>query len=140
MVADVPEFGQRAERYGSLMVGLLIGYLVAAICLVALQTLPLNREMRGLLHPEPFRRAGLIMPLAPDYQLVALSQLTKQSGRLPWEGEKRASPITALEQSELYLQIDLPIRYAVWREMLQTWNVVPFAPKDSELYTSRGQE
>lgn len=116
VIGQAQQLSRGVEWAGSWLFGGLAGYILAAFVLIAAQTLPLGRNFGGLLEPEAELRAGPIMALAPDYQLLSLVEYAcvprNALSGAPWaiSGPLASAEFTSGPWSSF------PARYAVWRE------------------------
>ena len=118
-MGEAPEFKDNVETAGRYLFGFLAGYTAAAVVLVAVHTFPGGRDFKGYFPPEPAFRAGPIMRIAPDYQLLTLADYVCNPGHpisgAPW---RLRGPFASPEiQNGNYNSF--PLRYCVWREMVK---------------------
>lgn len=119
-VGKTPELGRLWETAGCWVIGGLAGYVLAAFLLTVVHILPGSRDFRGTFMPEVHRRIGPVMTIAPDYQFLAFVEYTCSprsafTGR-PWQ---LGRPVVSAGIEEGHWA-SFPIRYAVWREDLES--------------------
>ncbi|MCA9193463.1 MAG: hypothetical protein KDB03_16940 [Planctomycetales bacterium] len=114
-----PQFGQKTEIVGRTAAAVLTGYLLASFLLALLHTVPTqSRKICGILEPDPAKRSGLVMRLAPDYQFLGLVEYTTfphaaLTGK-PWQLQR---PLVSAN-IERGRWGSYPVRYLLWREEL----------------------
>lgn len=118
-LGHTPAFNDKVETIGRYLFGFLTGYTAAAIVLVAVHTFPGGRDFKGYFPPEPALRAGPIMRIAPDYQLLTVADYVCNPGHpisgSPW---RPRGPFASSEiQNGDYNSF--PLRYCVWRDMVK---------------------
>lgn len=124
LLPDAPEMARRVETIGGWICSAFAGYLFASFLLVALQTFPAPREYWGAFAPEAHRRPGPIMALAPDYQFLALAEITCEHALVPLGGDWRLGRPVISADVEGGRWSSFPVRYAIWRELHQwRWGV-----------------
>lgn len=112
---------------------LLAGYTLAAFLLTSLHAFPSTRDFGGVFPPERALRAGPIMSLGPDYQLLTLTEYTclprSPVTGIPWQPD---GPLVETKmQGNRWASF--PNRYAIWREginILVYGEDVPFGSDD----------
>ncbi|RMF43783.1 MAG: hypothetical protein D6753_04250 [Planctomycetota bacterium] len=128
----LPELSGRAAAVAKWMVSILAGYLFAAFLLTLTYTLPVDRDMGGILPLEAHLRHGPIVRMAPDYQFLSLAEWVT-GRRSPWTGQpwRLGGP---LANTDIYAGRweSFPARYALWRDMLKYF----FAMTDPEAYSA----
>lgn len=90
------------------------GCVIAAFLFAAVHAFPASRDFGGYFPPEPDRRAGPLMQLAPDYQwLKFTAHVSRDVFPIPGQKSEFAKPKLSNTHS-------FPGRYALWREQFGT--------------------
>ena len=116
---EMPKVVEQCGRWGC---GIASGWITAAILLTAVHTFPGSRDFGGLFPPEADRRTSPILKTSPDYQWLGFTQhvsehVFRQPGNARvFDGpQQRIGTVSGRWSS-------FPIRYAEWRENLDTKN------------------
>lgn len=117
-IAGSTVLDDRYEKIGRRVFGFLGGYVLASTLLVAVHTFPGNRDFWGAFPPERALRAGPIMRIAPDYQLLTVADFLCNPGHpitgTPWLGKGPFVTNNILDGD----YGSFPLRYCVWREFV----------------------